>query len=51
MAAASNTWPDDAAVRPRDLERRLGDNVRGDHMLLQEAQKQNELHTLAIGPE
>ncbi len=51
VAAASDTWSDDAALRPRDLERRLGDNARGDHHLLQEAQKQKELHTLAIGPE
>jgi hypothetical protein len=51
VAAASDTWPDDAALRPRDLEHRLNDNARGDHMLMQEAQNQNELHTLAIGPE
>ncbi len=51
VAAASDTWPDDAVLRRRNLKRRLGDNACGDHMLLQEAQKQNELHTLAIGPE
>ncbi len=35
----------------QDFERRLGDNALGNHMLLHESQKQNKLHTLAIGSE
>ncbi len=49
VAAASYTGLDNAALRPRNLKCRIGDDVRYDQMLLQEAKKQNEIPTLAIG--